>query len=77
MDIIEGDRVYKITNKIIDKNNTYKIIRIIPYDTSWYDGYFIETRAIAINENTNNQEELLILLSSHLQNYYEVFLVKI
>lgn len=77
MDIKEGDRVYKIINKIIDKNNIYKIIKINSYDTSWYDGYFIEIKALAINENTNTQEELIVLLSSHLQNYYEIFLIKV
>lgn len=77
MEFKEGDRVYKIVNGEIDTNIIYKINEILPYNTHWHDGYFIEIKAIAINENNGEEEEILVLFSSHLQNYYELFLVKV
>jgi trehalose-6-phosphatase len=77
MEFKEGDRVYKIINKNIDLSTIYKISQILSYNINSYDGYFIEIKAIAINENTNNEEEILVLFCCHLQNYYEKFLIKL
>jgi len=77
MEFKEGDRVYKIVNGEIDKKIIYKINEILPYDTHWHDGYFFEIKAIATNENNGEDEEIRILFSSHLHNFYEIFLVKV
>lgn len=74
-----GDNIYKITGKTINTDINYIIKEIIKDDTygSWYDNYAIEYSALVENNDSKNEEKILLYYGSSINNIYETYAIKV
>uniref|UniRef100_A0A6C0IS95 Uncharacterized protein n=1 Tax=viral metagenome TaxID=1070528 RepID=A0A6C0IS95_9ZZZZ len=74
-----GDKIYKIQNKEIDTSVIYVIDEIILDDSeaNWHDGYNMEYTALVKNQNTGEEEIILLYYSSHIRHFYEKYAIKV